>query len=182
MAPDTDEWVGVDWMRELAQGLPVPCTLRQRSELDLPFLAELYASTREQELRAVGWPPAQQRAFLDDQFSKQHRHYLQHYPRAQWLVICHGSLPAGRLYIEQTRQEIRLMDISLLPAFQNQGIGSTLMDTLLACADRLGLPVTLHVEPFNPALRLYVRLGFEVLETRGVYHFMQRSAPASPLS
>jgi ribosomal protein S18 acetylase RimI-like enzyme len=33
--------------------------------------------------------------------------------------------------------------------------------------------VTLHVEPLNPAQRLYRRLGFRLLEDRGVYHFLE---------
>jgi len=34
-------------------------------------------------------------------------------------------------------------------------------------------PVTLHVEPYNPAVRLYQRLGFRVVEQRGVNLFMK---------
>ena len=50
------------------------------------------------------------------------------------------------------------------------------MDALLAYADRLGRPVSLHVEPFNPARRLYERLGFRVIETRGLYELMVRES------
>jgi ribosomal protein S18 acetylase RimI-like enzyme len=49
-----------------------------------------------------------------------------------------------------------------------------LMEALLAYADNLGRPVSLHVEPFNPARRMYERLGFRVIETRGLYEFMAR--------
>lgn len=149
--------------------------LRERSEQDLLFLSDLYASTREEELRQVDWPEQQKRAFLHDQFTRQHEHYLKHYPRANWLLIEREGRPIGRLYEETTSAELRLMDISLLPAFRNQGIGSALMRTLMAHADGINLPVSLHVESFNPALRMYERFGFATVETRGIYYFMRRN-------
>ena len=69
------------------------------------------------------------------------------------------------------------MDVALLPASRNQGVGSRLMCELLAYADALALPVSLHVEPFNPAKRMYQGLGFRVAEMRGVYEFMVRPVP-----
>jgi ribosomal protein S18 acetylase RimI-like enzyme len=169
-------------LQALSPALPAGFSLRPRSEADLAFLGRLYASTREEELAAVDWPAEQKTAFLLDQFGKQHAHYLQHYPRAQWLVIERDGQPVGRIYVEQTRVEIRLMDIALLPAERNRGVGTALTQALLAHADRAGLPVTLHVEPFNPALRMYVRLGFERREERGYYFFMERCARAIALS
>ena len=80
----------------------------------------------------------------------------------------------GRLYLEQTERELRIMDVSLLPDHRNQGLGTALMRALLGHADDQQLTLSLHVEPFNPALRLYQRLGFCHAETRGVYLFMQR--------
>ena len=161
----------------LARELPAGVALRPREAADLPFLAALYASTREEELRPVDWPPERKQAFLQDQFDKQHQHYLQYYAGARWLVIEHRGERIGRLYAQQTGREIRLMDVALLPPWRNRGLGSALMRGLLAHADAHGLPVTLHVEPFNPALRLYLRLGFRKLESRGYYDFMERRLP-----
>jgi ribosomal protein S18 acetylase RimI-like enzyme len=160
-------------LERLRKALP-GIDLRERAEEDLPFLSELYASTREEELRQVDWPESQKRAFLHQQFMLQHTHYLKHYPRATWLMIEREGRPIGRLYEETTSAELRLMDISLLPAYRNRGIGSGLMNALLAHADESGIPVGLHVESFNPAFALYSRLGFVTLEIRGIYHYMQR--------
>ncbi|MES2933466.1 MAG: GNAT family N-acetyltransferase [Pseudomonadota bacterium] len=149
--------------------------VRTRDEHDRSFLSDLYTSTRIEELQQVDWPEQQKRAFLHDQFTLQHEHYLKHYPRASWLVIERDGVAIGRLYEETTGSEVRLMDISLLPDCRNQGIGSTLMKMVLDYADELNLPVGLHVESFNPALKLYMRLGFTTMETRGIYFFMQRN-------
>jgi ribosomal protein S18 acetylase RimI-like enzyme len=73
------------------------------------------------------------------------------------------------------------MDVALLPEFRGRGIGTAILDRLLAYADGLHAPVTLHVEPFNPALRMYERAGFTFVETRGIYRFMQR-APRGQLN
>ena len=45
---------------------------------------------------------------------------------------------------------------------------------MLAEADAAGKRVTIHVEPLNPARRLYDRLGFAVAEDQGVYVLLER--------
>ncbi len=157
-----------------APPLPAGVTLREEGDADLEFLAALYASTREEELRPVDWPDAQKLDFLRQQFELQRAHYRRHYPHAEWLLVVRDEAAIGRLYADTTRVEVRLMDIALAAGERNRGLGTALMDRLLGYADTHELPVTLHVEPFNPALRLYERLGFVARETRGVYLFMER--------
>ena len=157
-----------------AQALPAAVTLREESPADKDFLADLYAATREEELRPVAWDDAQKRAFLREQFELQWAHYRRHYPRAEWLVLQDDGVAIGRLYAETSGPEVRLMDIALVAERRNRGLGTAIMKSLLGYADELGLPVTLHVEPFNPASRLYERLGFATRETRGIYLFMER--------
>ena len=152
--------------------------MRPRHEGDTEFLARLYASTRLEELAPIDWDDDRKLAFLRDQFDRQHAHYLQHYPRAKWWVIEAGSEPVGRIYIEQTASEIRLMDIALLPGWRGRGIGSALLRALMEQADAASLAIGLHVEPYNPVLRLYARNGFQLVEQRGVYHFLKRQPVA----
>jgi GNAT superfamily N-acetyltransferase len=165
--------------QDAALGLPDGCILRPRTPADQNFLAALYAETREEELRPALWTEEQKRAFLRDQFHKQHAHYLAHYPAAEWWVIVSNGEPVGRIYLEQTEAELRLMDIALSGTHRGQGLGARLIDAVLRRADEAGVPVRLHVEPFNPALRLYTRRGFHHCETRGVYWFMERPVGAA---
>lgn len=148
--------------------------LRPERDADLDFLRTLYASTRAEELDQVGWPPAVREQFIAQQFAAQRSQYRQHYADAAFLVIELDDVRVGRLYVHRTRSELRLMEVALLPAARGRGIGSRLMDRLVGWSDALGLPITLHVEPFNRAQRLYRRLGFDTVEVRGVYHFMRR--------
>jgi ribosomal protein S18 acetylase RimI-like enzyme len=156
--------------------LPEGYALRPRTDRDLAFLRDLYAHTREEEMRLAPWPEQRKREFLDDQFAKQHAHYLQHYPRARWQVVTFDGEPVGRLYAERTPAEVRIMDVALLAPHRNRGVGTAMMRSLLAEADSARLRASLHVEPFNPALRLYRRLGFEQVETHGIYWYMERPA------
>ena len=150
-------------------------TLRAAGPGDASLIAAIYACTREEELRQVPWSDAQKKAFTDWQSQQQEKHYALHYPNAERLVVERGE-PIGRIYVDVTRREVRLMDVTLFPPHRNRGLGSRLMDVLLDYAGTLGRQASLHVEPFNPAKRMYERLGFRVVETRGLYEFMVREA------
>ncbi len=167
---------------QFARDLPGGLALREELPGDGDFLAALYADTRAEELRPVPWGEAEKVAFLRQQFELQRQHYRLHYPRAQWLVILRGGVPIGRLYLEAGNAELRLMDIALLAAERGQGTGAALLARVLDYARSLGLPVGLHVEPFNPAQRWYARMGFEHREMRGIYSFMLRPADPSGVS
>jgi ribosomal protein S18 acetylase RimI-like enzyme len=66
-----------------------------------------------------------------------------------------------------------VIDIALLPEFRRRGIGTALLRALLEEGAARDLPVRIHVERLNPALALYERLGFRLLEDRGVYLFLE---------
>jgi ribosomal protein S18 acetylase RimI-like enzyme len=147
---------------------------------DLPFLAELYASTRREELAQAPWSPAEREAFLRWQFAAQHRHYQDHYPDCEFLVIerlggAAARTPIGRLYLDRREDELRVVDIALLPDDRGRRLGTAILERVLAEGRERGLPVCVHVESENPALRLYQRLGFRHVETHGVYQLMRWS-------
>lgn len=114
------------------------------------------------------------------QFNAQHRYYQENYCGAEFLIILVSKLPVGRLYIARGADEIRIMDISLLPRHRNSGIGSCILKKLIAEAGDQRKPVRIHVERFNPAIKLYQRLGFVPIGENGVYYFMERPANPEP--
>jgi len=132
---------------------------------DQGFLRALYASTRADEMRATAWPDSRCGAFLDQQFDFQHRHYRSRHPDALFLLLHHAGEPIGRLYWrygQAPATDATLIDLSLLPSRRGQGLGSAVLRLLTAEADRRGQVIELHVEPDNPAHRLYRRFGFDV--------------------
>ena len=148
-------------------------SLRTETDRDLDFLKNLYAASREREMALlVNWSDAQKRDFLDQQFNAQRAHYRKHYPDARFDIIERGGQAIGRLYVAQLKQEIRLMDISLIPAARNSGIGGNICVEIMARAERLGSIVSLHVEDDNPAKRLYERLGFAEIGAVSFYKLM----------
>jgi ribosomal protein S18 acetylase RimI-like enzyme len=140
------------------------------------LLYRIYASTRDEELAVVPWTAEQKEAFLRMQFTLQDAHYRGNYPGASFDVLVVGGLPAGRLYVSRRPEEIRVMDIALLPEFRRRGIGERVLRDVLAEADRDGVPVSLSVAWNNPARRLYERVGFSVVADQGVYLLMVRRA------
>jgi ribosomal protein S18 acetylase RimI-like enzyme len=160
-----------------AAALGVTC--RAAEEADLPVLAEVYFSTRREEVAQTGWPPQAQHQFLAQQFEAQHSHYRAHYPKAEWLVIERGGAPIGRLYLEEWEKELRLIDIALLPQAQRGGIGTALLEDLVEAAGGKGKGLSIHVERYNPAMALYLRLGFAKVDEHGVYDLMIQSPAAA---
>jgi len=150
-------------------------TLRPVAAEDEGFLYSVYASTREAELAGVNWTEKEKTAFLRQQFEAQARHYREQYDGATYHVIEVDDRPAGRLYVARWDDEIRIMDIALLPEKCGRGIGTALLRDLLNEGAGAGQRVTVHVEQFNPARRLYERLGFRWMRDVGVYVLMQWS-------
>jgi ribosomal protein S18 acetylase RimI-like enzyme len=151
-------------------------TMRPITAADHPFLFELYASTRMDELAVTAWTTAQKTAFLQQQFTAQHAHYTQLDHTAFDLLLRDGE-PIGRLYVRRAPDEISIVDIALVPAARNTGIATALLGDLIAEATRTATPLRTHVEKHNPAHRLYERLGFRIVEDRGVFWFLQHGPP-----
>ena len=145
-------------------------TLRSITDTDLPILFEIYASTRAEEVaQVVWWTEEQKRDFLLQQFTAQHEYYLKNYIQSSFDLIMLEQVPVGRLYVARWDNQIRIIDIALLPAYRGQGIGTYLLEGLLSESHTQGVPLTIHVERNNPALTLYERLGFTLVEDKGVY-------------
>jgi ribosomal protein S18 acetylase RimI-like enzyme len=140
----------------------------------MDFLLTLYGTTREEELKQVDWTPEQKAAFVRHQFEAQHRHWRENYLDTSWDLILSDGEPIGRLYVARWPQDIRIVDIALMPEHRGSGIGTRLIRELFVEADESGRKVSIHVEMYNPARRLYERLGFVQAGEHGVYLRMER--------
>ncbi len=160
--------------------LPPDFSLTPISPPDMPFLCWLYGTTRT-DLAPVPWTDEQKNAFIAMQFNAQHEHYQTHFPHVGYYMLSYQGERAGRLYVDWERggQTLHLMDVTLAPALRRQGHGTALMRWLMAEAARRRVPMTLYVEDFNPAYRLYQRLGFEPTDQHGIYTHM-KWIPSTP--
>lgn len=148
--------------------------LRPARPEDRDFLREVYASTREDELAPVPWDEATKQAFIEHQFTAQDTEYHARHPEGRFLVIEVAGQRAGRLYLSDMPEELRILDIALLPEYRGAGRGKAMIRQVMAEAEARGVRVSLHVERWNPARRLYERMGFSVRGESDVYLLMER--------
>ena len=154
-----------------------PVVLRPIRDADAPLLAEIYASTRRGELAPLtDWSQDQKEAFLKQQFEAQQRHYRARFANASFDLLLLSGEVVGRLYVDRAADELRIIDIALLPAHRGRGLGGALLRALQAEATQRELPLRIHVERFNPARRLYDRLGFREVDDQGIYVLMEWAA------
>src|SRR5687768_4347451 len=155
---------------------PSNISLRPVGPDDHEFLVEVYGSTRAEEMALVPWTNEQRDAFVRSQFAAQQEHYANKYRAATHDIILSNGRPVGRLYVARSGQEIRIIDITLLPAERNAGIGSYLIRQLLEEAERTERAVRIYVEEFNPSLHLFERFGFSRTEQHGIHVLMEWTA------
>jgi len=148
-------------------------TRRAVSAGDDEFLWQLYVATREDEIAAWGWTPAQQDAFLRMQYHARRGSYAATYPDAEHSIVLDGETPIGAMIVARSAKEVRLVDIALLPENRGGGIGAHLLRDLMAEAAAAGLPLRLSVLRTNRAQRLYERLGFVATGGDAMYSEME---------
>ena len=158
--------------------IPLPdggtLTLRPVTAGDEEFLLSVYASTRADELGQAVWQEGQQDTFVKWQFDLQRREYDARFPDAQYNLILIDNNPAGRIWTGSDDEQIRLLDIALLPEFQNRGAGTLLLRRLISESERAGKPLRHMVFMLNSdAHRFYERLGFKIIEDLGAYRHME---------
>lgn len=149
-------------------------TLRPVTPEDDQFLLALYHSTRERELSQAAWQDGQRESFVRWQFDLQRREYDARFPDARYQLLLIDNEPAGRIWVGADEEQIRLLDIAILPQFQNRGAGTILLKNLMqeAEAEKKFLRHMVFVLNDN-AHRFYERLGFVIIEDLGAYKHME---------
>lgn len=154
--------------------------LIQRETLpdDEAFLFEVYQSSRGDDLTALGWDAERVRNFLETQYAAQQRFLQAGYPQGEDRIIMLDTQPIGRILVERNEQEIRVVDVALLPQYRNSGIGTYLVRELLAEAARLGKPFRAQVIRSSAAVGLFERLGIVKIGETGSHYQMEWRADA----
>jgi ribosomal protein S18 acetylase RimI-like enzyme len=164
-------------MSSEAQASP-KITLRPVVSEDQEFLVAVYASTRAEEMAMVPWTDEQRMQFIQSQFNAQQIYYREKYPTANHDVILADDKPVGRLYVARLDQEIRIVDITLIPTERSRGVGSYLIRQLLDEAQISTKRTRIYVEEFSRSLSLFKRFGFNTSEQQG-FHLLLQWTPAA---
>ncbi len=138
-------------------------TLRPATVEDSDFVFE----TKKQALgpyieKQWGWDETWQREYHDEKFD----------PTPMSVILVDGR-PAGYLIVQEEEWYTTLESIHLMPAYQNKGIGTTLIRQVIDNSRRKRRPVRLKVLIINPAIKLYQRLGFEIVGETATHYIME---------
>jgi GNAT superfamily N-acetyltransferase len=147
---------------------------------DRAFLLAVYDATRRSEFSTLGWSDPQLDAFMAMQFEAQGRHYAVAFPDAAHLVVLVGGEPAGRIIVDRTDAEIRIIDVALLPHHRRVGVGGALVRQLCEEADTGHLPLRCQVALDNDARSFWAHLGFEERGIDGLHVALERPYRARP--
>ena len=154
---------------------PEEIAVRSATQADQDFLKEIFFVIRAPEFQHAGLVGDQLTAILNQQHRAMRTHYDRVYPDALYVILEYRGAPIGYFAIADI-DSLHLIDISILPEFRSQGIGTYQMKALQARAANSCKSMTLTVEIFNPAKRLYERLGFVVYDEAGIYQRMRWEA------
>jgi ribosomal protein S18 acetylase RimI-like enzyme len=151
---------------------------RLEAEADEPFLRRLIIAEVAENLMASSWPETIRDNLLDVQYRARRNSIRANFPQAESLLVLLDGQNAGWLVVDGTegtqKDELRLVEILLLPDHRGKGVGSQLIRDLLLTAERAHLPLRLSVDVRNAAaIRLYERLGFRRIAGDEIRHFME---------
>lgn len=149
--------------------MPPQLQLRPIKSSDRPFLFEVFASTRPEIQTATHLPEEQRKALMLQQFRDQDLRFNSNFPHADYGIIEYGNTEIGRLYINRTKDDVHIIDISILPDYRGQGLGTKLIRAIIEEARLTKRQVHLQVEKSSSALPLYRRLGFAVIAEKPKY-------------
>ena len=131
--------------------VPGSLTLRPECASDEPFLFELYAGTRAEELVLTGWDEPTRQQFLRMQFQAQRAGYRGMFPDAQFDVVLEDGIPVGRIVVSVADAEIRIVDLIITETKRGRGIGTEMLRRLLQQAAAASKPLRLQVLKANRA-------------------------------
>lgn len=148
---------------------------------DDAFLRRLIMATVADELMASLWPEAIRDSVLDIQYRARLNASRSNFPQAESRIVLVDGERAGWFFVStlsggSPNDEIRLVEIMLLPEHRRRGIGTMLIQDLSSQAKAAHLPLRLSVDVNNAAaFRLYSRLGFRRIGGDENRHLMELS-------
>jgi GNAT superfamily N-acetyltransferase len=141
--------------------------LRTIIDDDLEILYRIFKESRQDLNQIVSLKEREQ--ILRNQFEIDTVQISSLYPKAENNLILYKDQPIGRVCIDRSDKNIRLIWIGLLQEYRGMGIGAFLLKSILLEAGNCGKGVSLQVSWFNSlAYRFYIKNGFKEVEDKGV--------------
>ena len=152
--------------------LPAPLALRETNAGDQDFLEALYATSRD-DLLIPAADPATLKALLKMQQQVQQAGLRNQFPFASHLILERNGDAIGRIVIDTTLTDLRLVDIAILPHARRRGAASAVLRALQTRARQQGLGMSLAVSKANHAARnLYLAMDFRMVTQDDLFEQM----------
>jgi ribosomal protein S18 acetylase RimI-like enzyme len=154
---------------------PADISLRPARDGDEPFLKRVHEAARHWEFAALLQTGREDlyHKIIAQQYDAQHRFYFAAYDTAHYGIIQWTGQPVGRLYVDYRDDEVRVLEIAILPEYRGRGIGRIVMMGLCLEAAMRRKPVRLHVHYLSRAQRFYRQLGFGEIALEGPDRLME---------
>jgi GNAT superfamily N-acetyltransferase len=150
-------------------------SLRPAVPSDEPLIFELFTSSRERELLPL--PAALREIVARQQYEAYQMGLAANYPTAEHFIIETPSwdngvgpmVPAGRMLFVEESESFLLIDLAIDPSCRNRGLGRAILEMQMDRCRKSGKALRGSVTPYNPARRLYARLGIVELSASNGY-------------
>lgn len=140
--------------------LPNGVRLRMTQPNDSRLERAIHDANRDDLLLIDGEEDFVQSIF-DLQYRARDQGYGQQYPNASYFMIEKTGATVGRLVVDFGHNEVRIVDIALIPAMHGMGVGTTVVQAIMTVAAKMPNEVSLSVRNDNKgAAALYRKLGF----------------------
>jgi ribosomal protein S18 acetylase RimI-like enzyme len=158
-------------------------TWRESTSRDQDFLRLVFASAREHSAAMSRLDPVERGRALDREFESRQTSYRIDFPHVRFHVLELDGRAIGRCYLEDVPRGLFVVDLILLPPWRGRGLGTVLLEGLIAEAGATGRTVRLHVEKTNQrAFGLYLRLGFTVVGELPLHRLLEHPGRGPRLS
>jgi len=147
--------------------------VRKAGEDDEAFLARLFEEVHAAELIPAGLPEAMVAQLLAMQYRGQTISYRAQFPEGESAIVWLGEERIGRVFVNESPVEVRIVDIAVSKLYRGRGYGTKLLEDVRMRAQAKGVPVRLSVRPGADAMRLYERMGFVAVSSTNMHVEME---------
>ena len=131
---------------------------------DISFLVSLRKKTMKQYIENTG------SAYLHEE---QLKRIMYEFEFANIVVFNKNDI--GLLKLKKNDELWEIIQIQILPEYQNMGLGSSILKQIISESEQQKADVKLSVLKSNPALNLYKRNGFKIINEEDISYTMRYS-------
>jgi GNAT superfamily N-acetyltransferase len=146
--------------------MPTNTKLRAACDTDFAFARSVYFETMRWIIeRLFGWNEV-----------REDKNFAQFFKLDEVRIIIADGQDVGWIQEQIDDTSINLGSFYVMPVMQRRGIGTQVLQTLLANARNQGKAITLAVVKINPAVHFYEKRGFQISH-EDEHKFYMRSGP-----